>query len=49
MQFSRCIFMLDLINYNFTGKNNELVIIILRTLGDKEVGTPRQLTPFLVY
>jgi hypothetical protein len=49
MQFSKYIFILDLSNYNFTGKNNELEIIILRTLGDKEVGTARQLTPFVVY
>ncbi len=42
MQFSKYIFILDVINYNFTGKNNELEIIILRTVGDKEVRTPRQ-------
>jgi hypothetical protein len=42
MQFSKYIFILDLSNYNFTGKNNELAIIILQTLGEKEVGKPRQ-------
>jgi hypothetical protein len=46
MQFSKYIFILDVINYNFTGKNNELETIILRTQGHKEIGTARQLTPF---